>query len=401
MPSASGNNASETEVRRVLMISGSFPPLQCGVGDSANALAVALAQKGIEINVLTDSAASPSLNDTDRLKIYPEIKEWGIRGTGKLTKRIESFEPDIVHIHYPSKAYGKGLGIVFTPALLRTRKRKYSIVLTLHEFRISHRARRLADFILADPCDAVVMPCYLELAAFLQRYPSMNEKITQAIPVGPVGFSPDDLTQIEREELRNSTRHKMGIGEDDILLLHYGTPSKSKGIEIIFKALRILKMEGIHPHLYIAGAFQPSIDEFHRTLAGQAEGLGIGSQVHWTGYLSSEYLSGLFAAADVGVFPFTDGFSFRRSSLITLLMWDVPIITTEPDNELPLIREQEKVKFVSRQDPKSLATALITLIGNKKALENAKSAPNPLKEMFRWDSIAERYIDLYNRIYHK
>ena len=242
------------------------------------------------------------------------------------------------------------------------------------------------------------MPCPLELQALVRAHRSVEEKINAAIPVGPVGPNPDDYTPTKRAALRQQVREKWGVGDDDVVLLHYGTPTPSKGLEVLFKALRILSLERETPLLVIAGDFRPHEDDFHKLLAGQPKGLGVSDQVRWLGRRPMEELPGIFLAADIGVFPFLDGFSYRRSSLTGVLNWDLPIVTTEPDGDLGDIREQDKVRFAARNDPKALATALLPLIANPKALEFARNAPNTLMESFRWDRIADEYIDIYREV---
>jgi glycosyltransferase involved in cell wall biosynthesis len=73
-------------------------------------------------------------------------------------------------------------------------------------------------------------------------------------------------------------------------------------------------------------------------------------------------------------------------------------VTTEPAGDLQQIGSQEKVIFCARCDPRSLATALLPLIANRKVLDRLRAAPNPLKEYFRWDLIVRQYIDIYRLV---
>ena len=386
------------EIGRVVVIPGSFPPMPCGVGDSAYELAHAMAEKGVQIEVLADTGADSVEIGEGPIPIHADITDWGLFGIKTLVRTLERLEPDIVHIHYPSKAYGKGLSIPFLPHLIRARRRKFKIVVTLHEFRLSHPARRLAAYLLIDSADAVCMPCPLELNALIRKHISVQEKIHAAIPVGPVGPDADDYSKERRDEMRRVTRDKWKVKDSDVVLLHYGTPTKSKGLEVLFKALKLLKQEGETPFLMIVGDHRPDEIEFHRLLKGQPGGLGVGDQVRWLGRLTNDELIGAFVGADVGVFPFLDGFSFRRSSLVGVLMWDIPIVTTEPTDELEQIIGQEKVKFCAKNDPRALATALLTMIANRKVLERLRDAPNPLREHFRWDGIVSKYMQIYQLV---
>jgi glycosyltransferase involved in cell wall biosynthesis len=383
-----------SDLGKVVVLCGSFPPMPCGVGDSAYELARELASMGVDIEAVCDVAA-----DSDGpFPVHAEVEHWGFWRMKKLVRTIESLEPDILHIHYPSKAYGSGLGVPYLPMVLRSRRWKFKIVATLHEFRLSHRLRRLASFTLIDPCNAVVMPCPLELEALIQRHVSTEEKIHEAIPVGPVGPSPDDYTDEQKLSLRQKYRSDWGVTDDQPVLLHWGTPSKSKGIEVLFKALRLLKLEGETPLVVIAGDYNPGENDFHKILTGQPRGLGVFEQVKWLGRRSYDELAGIFLGADIGVFPFLDGFSFRRSSLVGVLRWGLPIITTKPNGIIDGLDMQDKVKFIARNDPKALATALINMMVNPRALQVARDAPNPMMAQFQWRSIAERWLDIYSRV---
>jgi glycosyltransferase involved in cell wall biosynthesis len=385
-------------IGKVLMLSGSFPPMPCGVGDSVNELAHEMARAGMHVEVLTDRRADEVATGEGPVTVHAEIADWGLRGIKRLVKAVEILAPDILHIHYPTKAYGTGLAVPFLPMLIRARRRPFRIVVTLHEFRISHPARRMASFVLIDAAHAVTMPCPLELEALGRRHISVAEKINGAIPGGAVGPSPEGFTPEQRDEMRRRKREEWGIGDDRVVLLHYGTPTFSKGIEILFKALKILKLEGETPLLVIVGEHSPETDEFYKLLHGQPGGLGVGDQVRWLGRVPDAELPGTFLASDVGVFPFLDGFSFRRTSLVGVLRWDIPIVTTEPAGDLQQIGSQEKVIFCARCDPRSLATALLPLIANRKVLDRLRAAPNPLKEYFRWDLIVRQYIDIYRLV---
>lgn len=397
---------SEPEIRaddsrRVVVLSGSYPPMSCGVGDSAHALAHALAGLGVKIEVLADKLAQAVSVDEGPVPVHADVAAWGLGGLKKLVRAIEGLSPDILHIHYPTKAYGKGLGVPFLPMFIRARRKPIKIVVTLHEFKLSHPARRMASFILVDGADAVCMPCPLELEALKRRHISVTEKLSAAIPVPPVGPSPDNLDDSERRRLREDVRRGWGVDDEQVVLLHYGTPTPSKGLEVLFKAMRLLKLEGEEPLLVIVGDHRPQENEFHKLLHNQPGGLRVRDQVRWLGRLPVEELPGAFLASDIGVFPFLDGFSFRRSSLVSVLVWDLPIITTEPDGDLDEAFSQEKVRFCARNDPRALATALIPLVANRKALELARSLPNPLKEVFDPKRIALRYVDIYSQVLKK
>jgi len=386
------------DIGKVVVLCGSYPPMPCGVGDSAHELALALIKKGLDIETVTDVQAEGITAENGPYPVHNVIEKWGFWSGKKIAKSIEDIKPDILHIHYPAKGYGKSLGVPHLPMTLKSRRDKFRIVVTLHEFKLSHSLRKRASFTLIEPSQAVVMPCPLELDALKKRHASVFKKIHEAIPVGPVGPSPEDYPPEEKKRLRERTRSNLGLDRDSVALLHYGTPTKSKGFDILFKGMEILMMQGINIRLLIAGDYDPEVNNFHRELKKRSEKTDVSSRISWLGRVPLDELPGIFLASDLGVFPFTDGYSFRRSSLNGVLAWNVPIITTEPDGKLPGTEHQDFVRFVKRNDAQALVDALLPLIVNPDRLNVLRNKKNPMKELFSWDNIADKYIELYRRV---
>ena len=60
-----------------------------------------------------------------------------------------------------------------------------------------------------------------------------------------------------------------------------------------------------------------------------------------------------------------------------------------------------KVRFVEPDSPKALATSLLSLLANPKALEVFKATKNPLMEHFKWKNIANKYVKVYRDVLKK
>ena len=91
---------------RVLLVTGSFPPMKCGVGDYSCNLAKSLAACAeIQIGVLT-SVFDSNESEREGLEVFPIMKSWSLAETLKVIKVIRSWLPDIVHIQYPTQGCG-------------------------------------------------------------------------------------------------------------------------------------------------------------------------------------------------------------------------------------------------------------------------------------------------------
>ena len=113
-------------------MTGSFPPMKCGIGDYSCNLAKSLAACAeIQIGVLTsvfDSNESES--EREGLEVFPIMKSWGLAETLRVIKIIRYWSPDIVHIQYPTQGI-YGLLYWFLPMISFLMRRK--VVQTWHE----------------------------------------------------------------------------------------------------------------------------------------------------------------------------------------------------------------------------------------------------------------------------
>jgi hypothetical protein len=73
---------------RILLISGSLPPMRCGVGDYTACLAKALGKrKDTTVAVLSDEAAGRARPE-DNIEIFPIIRDWTILDVVKILRKL-------------------------------------------------------------------------------------------------------------------------------------------------------------------------------------------------------------------------------------------------------------------------------------------------------------------------
>ena len=134
--------SSKGGVMRVLLVAGSFPPEQCGVGDYTEKLATALAAlPDTEIGVLTTRSAKTSR--IDGVEILNKVIAWKFGELFALIGIIRAWRPDILHIQYPSQGFFYRHMPSVLPLLCRMLGIK--VVQTWHE---PYRLRGLVDFSL-------------------------------------------------------------------------------------------------------------------------------------------------------------------------------------------------------------------------------------------------------------
>ena len=140
----------------------------------------------------------------------------------------------------------------------------------------------------------------------------------------------------------------------------------------------------------MAGRFEPESDSYHRMLRSIAEKLGLMNSTTFA-RAPAEEIGDLMNACDLGLFPFRDGVSLRRTSA---LVEGLPTITTEPYEEIPGLIESGNVRLVPRKNIAKLATIILEIASNPRYFPIC-ARESPLKRMFSWPDIAQRTSDFY------
>lgn len=365
---------------RVVLVSGTWPPIRCGVGDYVARLAAPLAARGVALEVVTSRGGrAPAPRG---VRVHPVIVNWGAAGAWALRDRVVALAPDLVHVQYPTLAYGRGLAVNLLPALLRRRAPGLPIVTTLHEFAQYRRAGRVRlgpNILLAR---AVCVTSDEERTAVAAAYPSVRPRI-RVIPIGsniPVTGS----AAAGRRRLR-----ALGVRGRDRVLLYFGWASPGKGLFFLLEAVRRLWDAGVPVRLIGAAAFSPRTNAYHAALARRARDLEIMDLVKWTGYLPERAVSDFLRAADLCVLPYEDGLKMNRGSFIAALVHGTPVITTHG----PGVRAVRGAALtLSRPDGEPLARA----IGEALRRPPRSRAPWPhAARPFAWDRIAAAYVGVY------
>ena len=118
----------ENTMDKIAVVTGSFPPDKCGVGDYTYLLCNELSKNGFEVNVITSTDTSQK----GKYNLYNNINEWKFKYIFNIFKDLSKINTKLVHIQYPTRAYGKKIMINFLPLFLKIKG--YKVILTVHEY---------------------------------------------------------------------------------------------------------------------------------------------------------------------------------------------------------------------------------------------------------------------------
>jgi len=355
---------------RVLLVSGSYPPMPCGVGDYTAQLAKTLGRRGdVTAAVLTDVAAEGS--EAEGVELFPVVRTWGIAEAPSIVKRIRRWSPDVVHIQYPTHYY-RGIQWVL-PALARIANGP--VVQTWHEYYSSRSWPGILNAALAGGL-VVVRPNYREKMPRWYRW-LIRRKEFRFIP-NASSIPAVRLTEDERTAMRT----KVGAHGRE-LIVYFGFASPAKGIESLFEIADPQRHRIVLVcDLSAADAYQASI----LALANRGDWAG---KVVVTGFLPPGEAGRLLAAADAAVFPFRDGGGEWNSSIHGAAAQGTFVLTTS--RERRGYDAGKNIHFARPGDLGEMRQALREHMGKR----NLAPGETPSEG---WNSIAESHVELYRAL---
>lgn len=331
-------------ILKIVIISGSYPPDACGVGDYSFCLVNSLKKKNINVEVFTTS-------------------NWGMFNFSKIKKEIHLLRPDIIHIQYPTIGYKKSL----VPQLITLLKPS---VVTLHEISQSHILRRLAlcPFSLANN---IIFTTSYEYEYACKWFPGIKNK-SSVIPIGnniPVrSVKTKDLTDI----------------------IYFGLIRPNKGLEKIIELAKLIKQKSLNYKIRIVGAVDYNKRDYYEKLYNDSVSLPIA----WSLNLSSSEVAEILSRAKIAYLPFPDGASERRGSLIASLANGIVVITTF-GTQTPF-ELKDIVEFTN--EPENVLETIQKLLSDENYYKQLAQKGRIYTQKFSWENIAEQHIYIYTKI---
>lgn len=278
---------------RVLIVTGSYPPMRCGIGDYTRELALSLVKnKDIKVAILT-SAAAISKGGAEEIEVFPVIEKWSLTEIFAAVRVIRHWSPDIVHIQYPTQAYGKNFLPWILPMVSFSMGKK--VVQTWHE----GYSRRHSLFLLLKtliPSGLIfVRPNFTEeiLHPMLgwATWKKRSVFIPNASSIPQVKLSQDEIIEVKSKYLQQQKR----------LIVFFGFIYPAKAVELIFEIA-----DPVTDQIVIAGEI-PGESDYAKNLMHCATSVTWQGKVNVTGFLPANDIAKLLAVADAVILPFRSG----------------------------------------------------------------------------------------------
>lgn len=363
----------------MLLITGSYPPVRCGVGDYTARLAAALHRRpDVRLVVLTSARADGAPTEAAGLDVRPEMRSWRIRGLPRYWRLAREFAPDVVHLQFPTQSYNAVTGLAVLPAMTRILLRA-PVVETLHEYfpeGFSRITVCMSAMALAASALVAVRPGYRERIPRALR-PLLARRLFRFIPnasaIPAVTLTP---------AARTAERESIGSGGRPVVA-YFGFAYPHKGVDRLFELA-----DPQQHHLLLIGDLTPQ-DAYHAKLLSLAASSAWQGHVTVTGYVDARRAARLLAASDAAVFPFVGGGGIWNSSLHGATDQGTFVLTTSTERHG--YDAEANIYYARPDDVADMRAALLAHIGTR-------STSPIIDGDDEWARIARNHVKLYRAV---
>lgn len=369
---------------KICIVSRTFPPMRCGIGDYLKNLADVLCKK-CDLIVLTSSEASSEKLPYD---VYPTLNRW-LFNPFQLIRIFESTQPDVLHIQTPVPLFWNSLAVNIFQYYVHRKYPSVPVVITLHEYSdLSSFSRLLLDITirLSDKL-IIVDPIY-------QR----DIQVNCGLPDDKFVYIENSRTIVNPVDFKNSDNIRLSLSDGGKFKLmgFFGFIDSRKGLNYILDAMANLHNMGwLQTKLVVLGGFSKGEPGYESLFKNQIHRLGLDDYVLILGYLDNGVVNDYIMAMDYMNLPFLTGYSPKNSSMIAALSLGKPIITTLREGKKTL--NLRGIYYLRSSQDVSTMSEFILKFQNDSEMMNTDYCSLD----YSWDRNASEHLLVYNSFFNK
>jgi D-inositol-3-phosphate glycosyltransferase len=195
-----------------------------------------------------------------------------------------------------------------------------------------------------------------------------------------------------------AARTRLGLGDGPVLLF-VGRPAPIKGLEVLLRAVALLRESpaGAGLRLVIVGGDADAERDAERArLRVLAEAIGVGGMVEFRGPRPQAELPDYYRAADVCLVP-SHHESFGMAALEAMAC-GAPVVASRVGGLASTIQDGVTGMLVPPRDEVALASAIAALLGDDERRRALGERAARWAQSFAWPSVARALIDLYEEL---
>ena len=318
----------------------------------------------------------------EELKIYPVINSIHPLNWLHIGNQLKKLRPDIIVVRYWLPLMGPALGTIVRLA----RKNMHTRIVAITDNIIPHEKRfgdKMFTRYFLKSCDA-----FITMSETVMNDLRLFEKSKPAKQVLHPLYD-----NFGNPVPKSEARKKLGIDENEQLILFFGFIRKYKGLDILLKAIQLLKSrqnknQKTQFKFLIAGEFY---DDEKQYLALIDELDIQDSLILRTDFIPDSEVKYYLSAADVLIQPYRNA----TQSGVTPLAYhfEKPMIVTNVGS-LPDLVPHEKAGLVCEPDPSSVASAIERYfqLGEDYFLPHLRIE----KEKYSWKKLVDAIVEVVN-----
>lgn len=363
----------------ILMLNYEYPPLGSGAGLVTKSLSEELVCLGHNVDVLTMGYRGlpieeningvqifrvPSIRTKIEMCSFHEMLSYCISASHLLPVLLRWKKYDINHTHF----------IIPTGVISCLYSNKIPYIITTHGSDVfGHNPNRFQlQHIAFKPFSKII----LKKASYITS-PSiyMKQEIIKHFGKRKIAVIPHGITSCSFYPLKKERK-----------ILTVSRLLEMKGIQYVIEAMT--KIEGYVYVICGEGSYRPQLEN-------QIKRLHLEHKVMLRGHLDKGQLKQEYESAAIFVLPsIAESFGLV---LLEAMMAECAVITTNTTGCVEVVGDT--ALLVPSKDPKSIKNHLITLINDPDLCQNlGKRGRKRAEDEFTWDTIAQRYINLYKEV---
>ena len=384
---------------KILMLTWEYPPrIVGGIARVVHDLSKRLIKDGHEVTVVTYKEGNvPDVENDKGVMVYrvnnyminPNnfidwIMQLNFNMIAKATELIQEKGPfDVIHAHdwlvaYAAKALKNAFHIPIVATIHATEAGRNS---GIHDE--TQRYINDTEWMLTYESTEVIVNSNFMKSELQRLFGLPFEKIN----VVPNGVNLTAFNNVERDyEFR-----RRYAADNEKIILFMGRLVYEKGVQHLISAMPKILANYHDSKLIIAGK-GGMLDE----LKAQADRMGLGNKVYFTGYLNSKDVAKMYKCADVAVFPST----YEPFGIVALegMLSGTPVVVSDVGGLNEIVDHGVNGMKSYAGNPNSIADSILALLYDPALCASvAKKAKQAVKENYNWQKIAQDTHFIYQK----
>ncbi|MCL6582966.1 MAG: glycosyltransferase [bacterium] len=376
----------------IAMFTNTFIPHVGGVANSVKAFTDEYRRRGHRVLVIAPVFEPMPSDERDVIRV-PAIQNFnGSDFSVSLTiplvlsKKLELFQPDIIHSHHPYLLGDTALRIAasLNVPLVFTHHTMYEH----YTHYVPGDSPRLRHFVLelstgyANLCDQVIAPSESVAEILVRR------GVKTPISVIPTGV---DMERFSRGE-GQTFRAKIGIPSEALVIGYVGRLAPEKNLEFWAEAVARFLRQSAGSQALVVGS-GPSWAKIEEVFVRE----GVQERLHFSGTLVGDRLVEAYQAMDI--FVFTSRSETQGMVLLEAMAAGIPVVALDAPGVREVVRDGKNGRLVEEEkiEPFVLAISSIGSLGPKERAPLKEAAQNTARE-FSTAKSADQALALYHQL---